>query len=154
MECLSNGRFACTIVSIWGMHRFTTATVVNRGRGNCCQQQSCLVKLCTCVLPATFNYKTTHHILHNFFVGIGVLAMMLLRVEPPLLLPSPTVLSRGRPPFSPLPDQAQCQQRPVSNSNKQDQCDSVWSATRRNILRGLGDHNTTWMQISTNSDPL
>ena len=35
----------------------------------------------------------------------------------------------------PLSRQTQCEWRPVSNNSEQDQCDTVWSTTRRNILR-------------------
>ena len=44
------------------------------------------------------------------------------------------VLSSGA-----LPDYTQCEFRPVSNNNQQNQCYTVWSATRRDIH--CGDHS-------------
>ena len=40
---------------------------------------------------------------------------------------------------SPVSDHTQCKFRPVYNNNQQDQCDTVWSTTRRNIH--CGDHS-------------
>ena len=40
---------------------------------------------------------------------------------------------------SPISDHTQCKFRPVSNNSQQDQCDTVWSTTRRNIH--CGDHS-------------
>ena len=35
--------------------------------------------------------------------------------------------------IGPVSDHTQCKFRPVSNNSQQDQCDTVWSTTRRNI---------------------
>ena len=44
-----------------------------------------------------------------------------------------------------LPDQTQCKWKPVSNNSEQDQCDTVWNTTRRDIL--CGDHSISWERI-------
>ena len=49
-----------------------------------------------------------------------------------------------------LPDHTQCEFRPVSNNNQQNQCYTVWSATRRDIH--CGDHSICTVETRRTKD--
>ena len=51
---------------------------------------------------------------------------------------------------SPISDHTQCKFRPVYNNSQQDQCDTVWSTTRRNIH--CGDHPMLWQHTAVQTN--